>query len=74
MIQSATPIIIDLGKKKKKVIKRFKRGRGRVMDEVQQAIEDVRAGMGNEAEGKELIPVVLIYRKKQRRGGGFLGM
>jgi hypothetical protein len=67
MTEAISPIIVDLGKKKKKVIRAFKKGRGRAMDEVEQAIEEVRSGLGAEADGKTIVPVVLLYRKKVKR-------
>jgi Family of unknown function (DUF6200) len=64
------PIIIDLGKEKKKRIKDLKRGRGRLMAEVASVLSEVRAGIGNDADGKQLVPVVLIYKKKNRKWKG----
>jgi hypothetical protein len=61
------PIIVSLGKKKRKVIKRLKRGKGRAMDEVMDVVEQVQANLGAQAEGKILVPVVVIYRQKPRR-------
>ena len=68
------PIIIDLGKEKKKRIKDLKRGRGRLMDEVAGVIHEARMNLGSEADGKEFIPVILIYRKKRKRKGGSLAL
>lgn len=66
------PIIIDLGKEKKKRIKDLKRGRGRLMNEVAGVINEARMNLGTEADGKEFIPIILIYRKKRKRKGGNL--
>ena len=65
------PIIVSLGKKKKKAIKRLKRGKGGMMDEVMDVIEQVEANLGEQAAGKIIVPVVVIYRKKQRRFRSF---
>jgi hypothetical protein len=64
------PIIVNLGKKKRKVIKRLKRGKGRAMDEVLDVVDQVQANLGAQAENKILVPVVIIYRQKQRRFRG----
>jgi hypothetical protein len=64
------PIIVSLGKKSKKQIKRLKRGKGRAMDEVMDVIDQVQANLGEQAAGKVLVPVVIIYRKKQQRFRG----
>jgi len=61
------PIIVALGKKKKKAIKRLKRGKGSTMDEVMDVIDQVQANLGEQAAGKILVPVVIIYKQKQRR-------
>jgi len=61
------PVIVPLGKKKKKAIKRLKRGEGSAMDEVMDVIEQVQANLGEQASGKVILPVVVIYRKKERK-------
>jgi hypothetical protein len=65
------PIIVSLGKKKRRVIKRLKRGKGPAMDEVMDVIDQVQANLGPQAEGKILVPVVVVYRQKQRRMRGW---
>ncbi|HEX8475531.1 MAG TPA: hypothetical protein VF666_16000 [Pyrinomonadaceae bacterium] len=64
------PIIIDLGKEKKKRIKDLKRGRGRLMAEVAAVLNEVRTGLGDEGDSKQLVPIVLIYKKKRKGKGG----
>ena len=61
------PIIVPLGKMKKKEIKRLEKGRGKAMDEVADVIEQVQAKLGEQADGKAILPVIVVYRKKQRR-------
>lgn len=61
------PIVIDLGKIKSKSIRDFKKGRGELVHEVEQALAETRQSLGVDAAGKELVPVVLVYRKKQKR-------
>jgi hypothetical protein len=68
------PIIIDLGKEKRKRIKDLKRGRGRLMNEVAGVINEARINLGAEADGKEFIPIILIYRKKRKRKGGSVAL
>jgi hypothetical protein len=65
-----TPIIVSLGKKKKKALKRLKRGEGRAMDEIMDVVEQVQTNLGDQAAGKIIVPVVVIYRKKERRFRG----
>ena len=70
-VTTITPIVVDLGKKKKKQIRDLKRGSGKLMDEVAEVLNRVRDSLGSEADLKNLVPVVVIYRKKEgkRRGG-----
>jgi hypothetical protein len=66
---SPAPIIIDLGKAKRKRIRALKKGRGPLMQEVASVIEEVKSRMGD-AASKDVIPIVAIYRQKRRRGKG----
>ena len=65
------PVMVSLGKKKRKAVKRLKRGKGRLMKEVVDVLEQVQDKLGAQAEGKILVPVVIIYREKQRRFRGW---
>jgi len=61
------PIIIDLGKQRSRVLKSLKRGEGRLWDEVLDVVEEVKDLLGADADGKVLVPVILIYRERSRR-------
>jgi uncharacterized protein Yka (UPF0111/DUF47 family) len=69
-----TPIIISLGKKKKKAIKQLKRGKGGAMNEVMDVVEQVQENLGDQVAGKIIVPIVVIYRKKQRRARGLFSL
>lgn len=60
----ATPIIVDLGQQSKKRIKKLKRGEGKLMAEIHEVLQQVQANLGEEIEGKVLLPVIIIYRRK----------
>jgi hypothetical protein len=62
-----TPIIIDLGKRKKKAIKRMKNGEADILMEIDEALSRAAEAMGDDAKGKVLVPVVLIVEKKAKR-------
>jgi hypothetical protein len=66
------PIVVDLGKKKKKQIRNLKRGRGPLLEDVADVVEKVRASLPEQLAGKELVPVVIVYRQKKKRSGGLL--
>ena len=40
------------------------------MDDVARVLDQVQANFGEHAEGKVFVPVVLVYRRKARRGMG----
>ena len=61
------PLIVDLGKTSGKKIKALKKGEGIFTTEVEPAIAQVRAQLAGQLEGKELLPVVVIYEKKPKR-------
>jgi hypothetical protein len=61
-------IVIDLGKVRSKVVRDFKRGRGgKLALEVEQVGAEARQRLGEDAAKKELVPIVLVYRKKEKR-------
>ena len=64
------PIVLDMGKQKRKRVRELKTGEGKLMAQVMEAMEQVKDGLGKEAEGKELLPVIVIYQKKQKRSSG----
>jgi len=60
------PFVVDLGKARKGAVRKLKQGRGRLMEEAQDVIDEVRAGLGEGGNNKEIVPIILVYRK---RGG-----
>jgi len=66
------PIIIDLGKQRRRVIKQLARGEGPLVHEIDAIARDVRAELGADANGKILVPLVIICRHKRKRASGFL--
>lgn len=62
------PIIMEIGKTKKRDIRNVKNGQGKIMGDLQDAMAEVTSQLGDQAEGKQFVPVVLVYRKKRRRG------
>jgi hypothetical protein len=66
----ATPLVLDLGKRGKKTIRRLRQGRGPAMAEVMDVMEQVQAQLGDDAQGKVLLPVVVVYGRKRRRARG----
>jgi hypothetical protein len=61
------PVVVDLGKVKRKLIRELKQGEGELMDDIAHAVEAVRSNLGSELKGKELVPVVIVYERKPSR-------
>ena len=58
------PVIIDLGKQKSSSLRELKNGEGKLWDEVLDVAEEVKEMLGADAEGKILVPIVMLYREK----------
>ncbi len=69
------PVFINLGKQKRKRIKRLMKGRGKLWTEVESVIDEVSTMLGDEVEGKTIVPIVMVYRRnpKRRRTRGIFG-
>lgn len=65
-----SPVIVDLGSRSKKAINRLKNGEGKLMTEVALAIDQVRASLPEEDRDKQIVPVLIIYKKKRRSRSG----
>ena len=69
------PIVIDLGKAKRKKLKELKRGRGELLIRIDEIAREVQLNMGEDTT-KKVLPVVVIYREKEKRtrnAGGIFG-
>jgi hypothetical protein len=66
MTATIAPVVVDLGKEKSKTLRALKNGEGPLMQDVARVLDEVRA-RSSELAGKELVPVVIIYRKKPKR-------
>jgi hypothetical protein len=64
---STRPVIVDLGKKTRKAIKKLKRGTGDTMLEVEAAIREARQYLSDADKNKPTIPIVLIYERRRGR-------
>jgi hypothetical protein len=62
------PILMDLGKKKRKNIKRLRRGTGPLMRAVSDAIAELRSS-GTVDAGQDI--VVVVRERRRRRDSGF---
>lgn len=67
MSEQQRPIVVDLGKRKRKDLDALDRGFGPAADEVQEAVEGLREALGEEAADLDIVPVVVVYKRKRRR-------
>ena len=61
------PVIIDLGKQRSRTLKDLKQGEGKLWDEVLDVVDEVKEMLGAEADGKVLVPIVLLYQERSGR-------
>ncbi len=66
-------IVSDLGKAKRQQIKKLKRGTGPLLDEVHHVVARVRHELGEEAAGRKLVPVVVLYERRRKKRRGWFG-
>lgn len=60
-------LILDIGKRKKKAIKRLRRGEGRLAEKVKAAVEEAKATATPDEAPQTVLVVVRQKRKKSRR-------
>jgi hypothetical protein len=60
-------VIVDLGSATKKKVDRLKKGKGPLMEELESVIDEVMEALPEHVDGKTILPVVAIYRKKSKR-------
>ncbi len=61
------PIVVDLGKIRRKHVKRLKRGEGRLVGEVMDVLDEVHSQVGYELDDPTLVPIVMIYERKRKK-------
>ena len=57
-------LLVDLGRKSRKQIRRFRKGQGKLVDEVQRCLHELRSA-GTLSESSQ--PVVVVVREKRPR-------
>jgi hypothetical protein len=64
-VPTGAPIIVDIGKKRKKQIKLLREGRGKLMDEVNGVLDELRTA--GSISGSVLPVVVVVQEKRKAR-------
>lgn len=60
------PVIVDLGRKSSKAIKKLTKGSGKLMEEIQGCIAELRTAGAISAD---VLPVIIVVKKKAKRDG-----
>ena len=58
--------LLDLGKKKRKLVKRLRKGRGKLLDRVQEELDELRADGSIDASAQTVIVVVAEKKRGPR--------
>lgn len=66
-LELITPLVIDLGSTAAKRVKRLKKGQGKLMREVEEVLDEVAVALGDDLDGKTVLPVIMIYRQKKAK-------
>ncbi len=65
------PIIVDLGRKRRKLVKQLRKGRGKLMDDISRVIQEMKDGGAITSSAQ---PVVVVIREKPKSAGSLLGL
>ena len=60
----APPVVVDLGRHRRKRVRDLRRGKGKLMDDVSSALDELRAAGTIPADAQA---VVVVVRQKRRR-------
>jgi len=61
----APPIVIDLGRTRRAHVVELSRGVGRLADEVEEVMRQIRASTGPQREDRVFLPIVALYTKRR---------
>lgn len=64
--KAASMVVLDFGKKKRRDIRRLRKGRGRLMDRLNETLDGLKEDGTIAASGQ---PIVVIVRQRARRKG-----
>lgn len=57
----SSPVIIDIGKQRRKRVRQMRKGRGKLFQEIMHAVESLKA---ESAVGRDSVPVIVVVREK----------
>lgn len=72
-MSNPSPVFVDLGKKKRKAVKKLSKGQGPLVGKVSSIIDDLVAA-GTISEGAQPVVVVVRARRRKNVGSRWMGM
>lgn len=58
------PVVLDLGKRRRKLVRQLRRGEGKLLDDINGAVEELRTAGTLSAAAQ---PVIVVVREKRRK-------
>ena len=58
------PIVLDLGKRSRKQVRRLRKGKGRLMDRIESVIQDLKAEGTVSGSAR---PIIVVVRQRAKR-------
>jgi len=66
-IQVTTPLVIDFGRAANSDVQAMKAGKGTLMDDVLEIVDEVADQLHEQAQGRIFMPVVIVIERESRR-------
>lgn len=63
-VERVAPVVVNLGKAKRKRVKQLKRGEGKLMNDVAKALLKIEHEMHDQLAGKTIVPIVMIVERE----------
>lgn len=61
---NTAPVVLDLGKRRRKQVRQLRRGEGKLLDDINGAVEELRTAGTLSATAQ---PVIVVVREKRRK-------
>jgi len=72
-MSTPSPVFVDLGKHKRKSVKKLVKGQGPLVGEVESVVNDLVAA-GTIAEGAQPVVIVVRQKRSKKKGSRWMGM
>ena len=69
---SSSPVVVDLGKHKRKSVKKLAKGQGPLIAEVESVIQDLKASGTVDENAQTVVIIVQPKTRRNKSGGGWM--